>query len=284
MPTRTDLIAEWQARLAAAEEVVGCASSPGWLQRARVRLYRFLLSLYGDGEWNADAPLKSPGPAITADGSRPSVVIDASDSIPLAGQPAKPLGKIQAVLKAVANANDTPPAGPLVAGVTPESWVIAATGSDGYRISECAAILGRTGIPHRVEHLGREQVLQTRAGDLPQAVQLIAAIRGPRKPPPPRPLDLTAPTIVVSPAIAFLLTGMFVVGPLVGFVLAGWLYLDLGGPLVPDAWAIIVSVFLTSWAATSGFSFALAVWLLGKAVGRAYWRRPPRKKLSKTVT
>ena len=64
MPTRPDLIADWQTRLAAAEEGAGCASSPGWLQRARVRLYRFLLSLYGDGGWNADAPLNAIATAI----------------------------------------------------------------------------------------------------------------------------------------------------------------------------------------------------------------------------
>ena len=35
----------------------GIATAPAWLARLRIRLYRFLLSLYGDGDWT-DAPTR----------------------------------------------------------------------------------------------------------------------------------------------------------------------------------------------------------------------------------
>ena len=49
---RDQLIADWQNRLAAASEAPEEATSrAAWLVRLRTRLYHFLLSLYGEGNW-----------------------------------------------------------------------------------------------------------------------------------------------------------------------------------------------------------------------------------------
>lgn len=126
MSTRAELISDWQTHLTAAEQSAGCASSLRWLIAARVRLYRFLLSLYGDGGWNADSLAE---PRSAAGGA--AVVIDSLEALPFYGKPAKTAGKIQSVLKSVANANDAPPpAGPLVEGLEPGSWMLVATTFD----------------------------------------------------------------------------------------------------------------------------------------------------------
>jgi len=52
--SRDELIADWHKRLAAAEQSQADASKRSqWLARMRVRIYQFLLSLYGEGNWNA---------------------------------------------------------------------------------------------------------------------------------------------------------------------------------------------------------------------------------------
>src|SRR5262245_5936502 len=99
--TREELIADWRERLAAAEEPVTPDSSrAAWLARLRMRVYRFLLSLYGGGDWNA--------PEQIAERQREhndSVVIDAG-ALPLAGKPAKGESAIRATLESVAKARE----------------------------------------------------------------------------------------------------------------------------------------------------------------------------------
>ena len=114
--TRDQLIADWQKRLAAASEAPDEPTSRAvWLAHLRVRLYRFLLSLYGEGDWNApEGAPESPS----------SVVIDAQ-TLPLAGKPAKDEDAIRAVLKSVAGAcENKPQAGPFAAGIEDRKSVV----------------------------------------------------------------------------------------------------------------------------------------------------------------
>src|SRR5262245_15490181 len=99
--TRDKLISDWRTRLAAAEaEPVSSSLRRAWLVRVQMRLYRFLLSLYGNGVWRADEHAASPQP----------VVFDSAEAESLSGKPAKDLGKIRSVLKSVANSQDHRPA------------------------------------------------------------------------------------------------------------------------------------------------------------------------------
>ena len=89
--SREQLIAEWRERLSAAEaSSTDSTTRPAWLLRIRIRLYRFLLSLYGDGDWSA-SPQQATEP--------PSLVFDSADALALEGKPAKGEERIRAALR-----------------------------------------------------------------------------------------------------------------------------------------------------------------------------------------
>ena len=180
---RDKLISDWRERLAAAEAVDTTAESrPAWLARLQIRLYRFLLSLYGDAEWTTTPPRRAV-PKSAADEATAAVIFDSSAALPLAGKPPKSLGQIQAVLKSVANAQtQAPPAGPLKGGLPPESWVTVALAATKHwhRINHLAESLQRRGVETRLRHHGSRYVLEVHASDFEKAVQIA-------RQPPPRP-------------------------------------------------------------------------------------------------
>jgi len=94
---RDEIIADWRKHLAEAQEPL-CPGSPrtAWLTRLKLRLYQFLLSLYGDGRWNAsDQELTDAGGVVIHD-----------DAMPFSGKPAKDENQIRAALKSVAEASE----------------------------------------------------------------------------------------------------------------------------------------------------------------------------------
>src|SRR4029079_13056553 len=120
---REQLIADWQRRLDGATDAEsGSSERSPWLARLRVRLYRFLLSLYGDGNWNAP-----PLPADDVSTTFNSKVIDPAP-LPLGGKPAKDYVAIRKALKCVAGARENrPQAGPLAAGFCRDTWLVIAS-------------------------------------------------------------------------------------------------------------------------------------------------------------
>jgi hypothetical protein len=122
--------------------------------RVRTRLYRFLLSLYGDGTWRADDQVR---PA-----RRPVVVVGTDADEALAGKPAKDEGKIRSVLKTVANSQDhRPQSGSLTADeVLANCWIVVATTSSNLSLSRCRDLLERHHIECRTQARGDEMVLE----------------------------------------------------------------------------------------------------------------------------
>jgi hypothetical protein len=168
--TRDQLIADWQKRLAAASSTPEEPSSrSAWLSQLRFRLYRFLLSLYGDGRWN--------GPTVDeVEQPHGEVVIDAQ-ALPLAGKPAKAEGKIRAALKSVVGAQEnTPPPGPLATG-SDGPWVVVASTSDGLHPQRCADAIEAKGIVPRVISRQVETTVEVRERQRDFATKLIAVQR-----------------------------------------------------------------------------------------------------------
>lgn len=238
MALRDQLIADWQQRLdVASEPQSGASKRSEWLNRVRRRLYRFLLSLYGDGSWNA------PPPSCEPENAGRSAVFDAPDVLPLSGKPAKTGGVIRTVLKAVAQAQDSAvQSGPLAGGLPADSWVIAAAASAHLRVSRVVRLLKHHGIAARLSCVGHDRLVEVKAKDRHRALALISAsepqLRGREREGPLAGIHfLTGFTLVtvlapfiVAPvlAVAMLLidgntaTAMFQTGPLVGLFLAGW--------------------------------------------------------------
>ena len=105
MLSRGKLVQDWRQRLAAAEAEGAEQHRLKWLYRMRVRLYRYLLSCYPQGDWRADAP------SIAVDETLADVLHGDTTTIldcPLDGKPAKTSGKMLAVLKSVSAAQDHP--------------------------------------------------------------------------------------------------------------------------------------------------------------------------------
>lgn len=172
--SRDQLVADWQSRLAAAEEFAsGAAPRAAWLRRVQVRLYRFLLSLYGAGDWRATGDLDSPLVEIVHD---KSLVFDSPEVLPLAGKPAKETGKIREVLKAVAGAQEQPlTVGPLVAGLPPQHWVVVAVVKSGVDPSRYVKMLRSRQFTVRVLTRGADLAVEVPAAEHRAALKLLLA-------------------------------------------------------------------------------------------------------------
>ncbi len=177
MPTTRDqLIADWRKRLATASDAPQEPTSrAAWLTRLRIRLYRFLLSLYGEGEWNAPAePVEylrrgSPDPAAAATAGLP---------LDLTGKPAKDASTIRAALNSLAGASETTPkAGPLAAGADLDAWIVVASTSRGLHPGRTAEALKANGIFSRVIAHQRDTTVEVRASSIKAAEELIESER-----------------------------------------------------------------------------------------------------------
>lgn len=159
MPTSRDqLIADWRQRLAetdAADEPH--PSRAAWLTRLKHRLYHFLLSLYGTGEWNeaTHAP-SAEGP----DQRLPPPMVE----FPRTPQGRKDLGTMRQVLEAVSSAqNNRPAQGPLTSDFIRQTWRVVATASQGLDLDKCQEALRAKGINARLVKQSNEVVVKVSA-------------------------------------------------------------------------------------------------------------------------
>ena len=246
--TRDKLIAEWHERLAAAEATdTDSLSRPAWLARLQIRLYRFLLSLYGDSDWTTTPPRRTARKS-DLDSVEDAVVFDSPTALPLAGKPPKTIGQIQSVLKTVASAQSSPPPlGPLAQGLAPDCWVTLALVAKKHwqRIQRHASALNRHGIDSQLQYRGGRYSLEVRAGDRSEAAQILAA-----EPPPPVPIRRKPSfRLIRFQPIPFarqsLVVGM-VVGPVVGYLAAIWadIALRLSMEKVDPPFAAVVAAFV----------------------------------------
>lgn len=264
--TRDKLIAEWHERLAAAQAAdTDSLSRPAWLARLQIRLYRFLLSLYGKGDWTTTPPPRIAGKSVP-ESAVDSVIFDSPDALRLRGKPAKSAGKIQSVLKAVANAQDTSRlAGPLTA----ENWVKIAGARPHGVAQRCAEFFRARGICARAVDHGQESSIVVSACDCNQAIailpSIIEAMSSPR-----RQIDRPRRVVVRrgGPPTAFtnFLVMAVMVGPILAMVLTLMISVTataLEGRLVDIEQG---SIFLASWmaitiAAAIAYLTPLANWL-----------------------
>lgn len=176
---RDKLIADWRGRLAAAEAMdLSAPSRPAWLARMQIRLYRFLLSLYGESTWTTSPPPQRRRRAAEGETNRDGVVFDSPGVLPLCGKPAKSTGKIQAVLKAVANAQDAAPvAGPLAGGMPPDSWMLVAALLSHSEAQGMAGLLRDRKIRVRTIVRGQQSCVEVLSFDYAEAADVLARRR-----------------------------------------------------------------------------------------------------------
>jgi hypothetical protein len=169
LTTREQLIADWRKRLVAARDLPRSSQRAAWLARLRIRLYRLLLSLYGDGQWNSS----TPSPADYDSAHSESVVIEPG-ALPLAGKPAKDRDQIRAALDALSGSRDLAvPPGPLTAGLTPESWVVVGSASGRLKTTRLLLFFKRSGLTARQSLRGDDRIVEVQARDFTQAQSII---------------------------------------------------------------------------------------------------------------
>jgi hypothetical protein len=164
-----DVVDHWRSELALAEEAERDGGQRPWLARMRVRLYRFLVACYAAGPWGA-----RPQDADDAGPEADSVAELRPDCpqpyiSPAGWAHVRAPGKIAAVLKAVAGAQEPHVAGPLVHGIEPDSWVTLAAESSHVDLLRLAGILKDRGIERRIRKLGDDSILEVRACDRARA-------------------------------------------------------------------------------------------------------------------
>jgi hypothetical protein len=171
MLSRGKLVQDWRRRLAAAEAEDQEEHRLRWLYRMRVRLYRFLLSCYRQGDWRADeASTKGDETFADVPHGDTTTLLD----VTLDGKPAKNPGKMLAVLKSVSAAQDHPPlAGPLIHGIAEDEWIVAASARDKLKLPGCVELLRHFGIASTCT----KSELKVRHFDLDRAVRLIRSNR-----------------------------------------------------------------------------------------------------------
>jgi hypothetical protein len=222
MSDRSEVVASWRSRLSASEEQLAHGSPHlQWLRRMYIRVYRFLLSQYGEA---SDSPPVSETPVS---------LMPLVDNTDRHGRPPKQPGKIQAILKDIHVANerlDKP--GPLAKGMAPGSWLVVASRREKWIPGRCLNALRENGIPARLTRSGGDVAVEVEAKDLESASRILHHARRDltyaRKPPPLLVLALIA-TIVGAGFGAF--AGLFIAIPVAaasdGGTVAPWIVIAM---------------------------------------------------------
>jgi len=261
---RDEIIADWRKHLADAEEPLSPdAPRTAWLTRLKLRLYRFLLSLYGDGRWNAsDRTVKG------LQGAEPVVVSD--EALPFSGKPAKDESQIRAVLNSVAGAGRVQAEkGPFSPGFNSNLWVIVASSWQGIDPELCAVALRAAAIVPRVVGRECEVTVEVQSQHVLAARSLIAAQRA-RLRLNTRPPPLSAarqPKRAGASLLDFFIATGFMLGPLVGLIVLA--YANLVWPPYPDDQSMAIhqlAVFTGGWLACPLLAGILYVLFFGNRI------------------
>ena len=152
MTTRQELLQQWQQRLAEARSACRAATAPSWSDQVRVKLYRFLLAMYGQTEW--------PGAPDDVDNqlgrAQHAECVVAEPQEPLAGKEPRTRAQILQGLRNVKGlGEELAPAGPLTKGLQPDSPMIVASFKKQQRADVAMRKLRRNGFAPVVAQQGK---------------------------------------------------------------------------------------------------------------------------------
>lgn len=171
---REQLIAEWRERLASAESAPAEGGArPAWLLRLRLRMYRFLLSIYGDGAWNAGEPVT----ARVEDDVAGSMIAAKLAATELEGKPAKGADEIRGVLTTFVKAQgaEVKP-GPFVQGLPAESWIMVGACRGGVAAEDWLRMLEGKGLKPRVRRSGRRELIEVPLRQRTEAIRIMGEL------------------------------------------------------------------------------------------------------------
>jgi len=168
------------------------------------------------------------------------------------GKPAKGAESIRSALRSVAAAREKPiEKGPLSAGLTPDSWVVAALGSRWVDPAVYKKILSAWQISSRLVKQGRRDALEVRAKDYSTAREAIgkqlAEERACRQSLRQRGLAPRKSATAASPSFTVYLSVGFILGPLLAFLTVCSICINWGATEPPPA-ALLIGVMIAIFA------------------------------------
>ena len=179
MDTRQQLVEEWKAKLAASEQTPAASNERfAWVRQIYTRIYRFLVSYYGDGEWRGDRDDSSPRANSQSTVSRMPFVecVPPSDGL----LPKSP-ERIRATLESIHDSNPGIATAGTMGGVEVDSWVIV----DAQKKSQYARVVHQRlvacGIETRLLHRTTDMAVVVRHEDFQDALAVVQAIGRPRQ-------------------------------------------------------------------------------------------------------
>lgn len=242
----------WAKELRECERLLASPPTRGtWLRRAYVRIYRFLLSQYGDRAAES-TPDESSMPFVDATGA-------------LEGKAARSPGEIQHTLKEIHAAQPEQRQRESKSKPIDEAWITVAQRHERFRFDVCQKMLATHGIPTRLLKGGGHVQLQVPGGYRQEAFLLIEAARE----------DLRVPPRQVFKRRHMIGARISVVASLSAFIL-GWVIVAL-------AFGVDTTVVVRATCAAVGAmivllsTLLLTGWLAEKAVRDAPRIRAPRR-------
>jgi len=158
MVGRQTLIDEWRMKLAEWHDRLELSSRRPWLARLYVRLYTYLVERYGQDEG-------TPVPTVPAD-EESSMPFFAAKPIE-GGRPPRSADHIRAVLDAVhENIPARAEAGPLAAGLPPDSLIAVAAFYDPREVRRLRSTLKKVDIESETQRLRKQTQVLVRVADM----------------------------------------------------------------------------------------------------------------------
>ena len=202
MTTRRQLLQRWEAGLHTNAETVDASSRFHWVRRAYVRIYRFLISRYGSGQWRVDSATGGEAPVEVATSPMPFVdnTGETTGCEPKSGE------QIRDKLAAIRDANDNPRPLGTATKLTSSDWVALASTKDRKTADRIRCNLIANGLRAVTTKRTTDYSIQVRYGDFDEGLLVLQRGRWRAEPTKIRSFRLTRTTGLSPPrGVRFLL-------------------------------------------------------------------------------
>ena len=166
MSTRQHLVEEWKANLATnAQDDIGRERRFGWFRQVYTRIYRFLISYYGEGEWRGSGE----DDALLSTSRMPFVDYRPTTD----GLVPKSAERIRATLDSIHDSNPRIATPGTTQGVGDDTWVVVAARKKLQAANAVHRRLAVCGIPARIQNRTTDIAIAVPHRDFSAALQAI---------------------------------------------------------------------------------------------------------------
>ncbi|HUG66976.1 MAG TPA: hypothetical protein VMM76_04445 [Pirellulaceae bacterium] len=174
MDTRQQLVEDWKAKLAASSQPpVECGERFAWVRQVYARIYRFLISCYGEGEWRGAGDDSS----LNADSQSTVSRMPFVECVPTSdGLLPKSPERIRAALESIHGSNPGIATPGTMTGVSDDAWVVVAARK---YLKSARAVHRRLmvcGIEARLQNRTTDTAIVVRYGEFDQALEVIERV------------------------------------------------------------------------------------------------------------